>query len=223
MGCINRAYLESSAHSFEMQLQKQEMSLSLEVVKKLKVIRTNFILNRDTLIFININGSNKESTCSKSSSWLGLTDPLWDTGKKENIFSAEEFSLSCFCLSHNKFEKHSLLWPVTIIQFPLHALNSPSMKPNFPVAFHRESEIQVSIRACHIPSRRGRQIISVSKSHNCNWQPSVLATACSHHFTLPITLGGCGAPNNYLLLAVLHCSVKCESSFEAEAKTLNTH
>lgn len=140
MGCINRAYLESSAHSFEMQLQKQEMSLSLEVVKKLKVISTIFILNRDTLIFINIDGSNKESTCSKSSSWLGLTDPLWDTGKKENIFSAEEFSLSCFCLSHNKFEKHSLLWPVTIIQFPLHALNSPSMKPNFPVAFHRQSQ-----------------------------------------------------------------------------------
>jgi len=45
MICINWAYLESSAHSFDMQLQKQETSVSLEVAKNLKAISTNFVPN----------------------------------------------------------------------------------------------------------------------------------------------------------------------------------
>lgn len=61
-------------------------------------------------------------------------------GKRKTSFLLKNFPCHVFACPINKFEKHSLLWSVTIIQFPLHALNSPSMKPNFPVAFHRQSQ-----------------------------------------------------------------------------------
>lgn len=166
----------------------------------------------------------KRALAVKSSLWLGLTNSWWNTGKKEISFLWNSFPYHVFACLINKFEQPSLLWSVAKTQFPLHVLNSLSIKPHFPVTFNRWSQrFRCLSEPAIFPAEQKRQGISVSKSHNCNCQSSVLATTCSHHFTLPITLGGCGAPNNYLLLAVLHCSVECESSFEAEAKTLNTH
>lgn len=64
--------LESLAHSFDMQLQKQETSLSLE--RATKSGQTSFQIEI-SFIFINSNGSNKGSACTKSRLLLELRDP----------------------------------------------------------------------------------------------------------------------------------------------------